>query len=594
MNDMEMQEKRRILDEIFQYDEEYVRNTLTPIALKKMQDFLVQKGHAQCFRDIKKLPRIEIKGRDINGGERRIGKEIRENYGISIDEANEKLNVFFPIFQEGVIKYESREGNHYTHFKVLEQTEKTFELEIKEYKYYHDTFYLTFQINIKELSKCMPYYSSYCIGKDVRTIFYDPKIVFEVDSQFTGVEKLLIQHAIRSEQNEYEEFDIILNNTLSHFLAVNFIWDVYRKYSDVKEEKNIDNFYDNVYFSIKNWTCDDVKDWNDIYHSEINQYVKDIIHSKEEIVLLKRNTIEKVINGIAKSENMLNFYAAIGFVYKSGLSLIEKMIDDIAKQSGECDIIIGSLQNYDKDEVDKKIDKSTVIYLNNLIQSKKVAIYTYKPSFYHGKFYCLQCETKSYIIVGSSNISKQAFQTNYEMDVLYSIEMGSEREKIFLEWYNELKDQCDRITRLDDKKFDVIKWNSELDAYEPLKKQKVSEEEIKRRICELTDEETKFRMNLWMEHNPDYYYDNVLIDALESYTMFVFAEEEFVVFESFTPQNRFYRFGCPNGLDDLISNISNMSKSQMTFSEYYISRGNHVTNKDNLRKRINDFFKKNN
>lgn len=45
-------------------------------------------------------------------------------------------------------------------------------------------------------------------------------------------------------------------------------------------------------------------------------------------------------------------------------------------------------------------------------------------------------------------------------------------KKIFLEWYNELKDQCDRITRLDDKKFDVIKWNSELDAYEPLKKQK--------------------------------------------------------------------------------------------------------------------------
>ena len=115
--------------------------------------------------------------------------------------------------------------------------------------------------------------------------------------------------------------------------------------------------------------------------------------------------------------------------------------------------------------------------------------------------------------------------------------------------------------------------------------------EIKKRINSLTDEETQFRFNIWMNHNPDLVLENISIEALKQYIMFVFSEKEIVVFESFEPQNAFYVFGCPKGIDDLISNISKLTKTQMVLSEWYVDRGNHIVNKDRLKQRIDRLFK---
>lgn len=113
---------RQLLREVLNYSDEYLFEELTPRTLKKMHNFLVEHKCAETFKEIKSKNQINIKGCAPNGLERLIGKEIREQYGLDILEASEKFTTFYPIFSEGVIKYESVNGLHYTHFKVSGQT----------------------------------------------------------------------------------------------------------------------------------------------------------------------------------------------------------------------------------------------------------------------------------------------------------------------------------------------------------------------------------------------------------------------------------------------------------------------------------------
>lgn len=194
-------------------------------------------------------------------------------------------------------------------------------------------------------------------------------------------------------------------------------------------------------------------------------------------------------------------------------------------------------------------------------------------AFYHGKFYYLCNEDFAYIIIGSSNISKTAFRSNCELDILHKVKLGSSQDILFSNWFDWFISQCDKITNLDEKQFEDINWNSELDVFKPLNRKIVSSNEIKKRIAALTDEETQFRLNIWMDYRPDIICDDISIEALKSYTMFAFLEKELVVFEWFEPQNAFYVFGCPNALENLINSIAKLTKSQMTLSEWYVDRG---------------------
>lgn len=580
--------KKALIDKIQQYDTDYLLDDLIPKSLYKMQNFLVSNGYAEKFKDIKKKCRIEIKGLAPNGGERLIGKEIREKYGMDIQEANEIFSDFYPIFNEGVIKYKSILGTHYTHFKVTFQTEKTFGLVINEYKFLHNTFYLSYSIKISEISKSIPFYVSHREGKDVRTTFFDSSIKDKVDSEFSDLERLLIKYTIENEQDAIEEFYTIFSNVISIIRSVNVLFKKYYKY----RIDNVDeSFYDNEFFTIKNWKY--IKTDNR-YSLEIEKYVDYLMNSNRTMTPLKRNTIDKVINEIVKKANIKKLYIAVGFAFQSGLRIIDKSFEIIQKNGGDCNLIIGSLQNYDDDSVKSKIDKKTVHYLNYLINNRNIKLFTYKQAFYHGKFYYLGGSEYTYIITGSSNISKTSFNNNYEMDVLYKIKTGSEDESVFIKWFNELKMLCEKIFTLNEDKFIEYNWNSELDIFQSLNKNQISIDKIRKRIAVLSDEETKFRLNLWMNHKPDVFYENVPIDAFKTYTMFGFLEKEIVVFESFVPQNAFYVFGCPHGVENLITNIKTMSKAEIIqFSKYYISRGNHVSNRENLKKRINRFFEKN-
>lgn len=584
--------KKELLREVFNYSDEYLLEELTPRVLKKMHSFLVEHKYAETFKEIKSKNQINIKGCASNGLERLIGKEIRERYGLDILEASEKFTTFYPIFSEGVIKYESINGLHYTHFKVSGQTEKTFGMEIKEYKLYHNVFYLTYSIRIKEMSKHIPFYLSETVGEDIRHLLFSGPLSEEVDKEFSELEKLMIRRTINNEQNYDEEMTIILYNTIANFRAVNFLWEKYN-HDLLLHSISSDWFYDNDFFKINNWRYEiqGINDLDELYQKRLEDYCDYILNSKDDMMVLRKNTIDSVINGIVRKANITKLYAATGFVFSSGLRLLQESLNIINDRNGKCRIVAGSLNSCVNENVNNKIDKTTVNYLNALIRSKKIELYSYIGAFYHGKFYYLCNEDYAYIIIGSSNISKTAFHSNFELDILHKVKLGSSQDKLFSNWFNGFISQCDKITNLDEKQFEDFNWNNELDVFKPLNRKIVSSNEIKKKIAALTDEETQFRLNIWMDYRPDIICDDISIEALKSYTMFAFLEEELVVFESFEPQNAFYVFGCPNGLENLINSIAKLTKSQMTLSKWYVDRGNHISNRKSLQQRISRLFK---
>ena len=109
-------------------------------------------------------------------------------------------------------------------------------------------------------------------------------------------------------------------------------------------------------------------------------------------------------------------------------------------------------------------------------------------------------------------------------------------------------------------------WESEQDAFVHISKDRISLEDMYNEISQLTDDDKKFRLNLWMEHMPAYIYNNVSVNALPYY---VFKYDD---------------------LDSLVEKISQMTKSQMILAEYSIQRGNHIQNKDNLKRKIDKLF----
>ena len=153
---------------------------------------------------------------------------------------------------------------------------------------------------------------------------------------------------------------------------------------------------------------------------------------------------------------------AVGFIFSSGLKLLYPLINYIYDADGTIELITRSLQSFENEGRNNKIDKGTVIFLNKLIDEINLSLFTYTDTFYHGKFYYLANDEKAYILIGSSNISKTAFLGNYELDTLITVDLKNEKKQ-FLYWYEEFRQQCKLISHLDDTKYENFKWESELD-----------------------------------------------------------------------------------------------------------------------------------
>lgn len=320
--------------------------------------------------------------------------------------------------------------------------------------------------------------------------------------------------------------------------------------------------------------------------------VQELMIQKDEffdVKILPHNTIiSELLFDLARDINANYFCSAVGFTFSSGLKMLTPLMKLIYDNDGELELIIGALQNVNQGGKMFKIDLGSAIYINRLISDFKLKLYSYSNTFYHGKFYYLSNNTKAYVILGSSNISKTAFLDNYELDIVITLDLNKNSGE-YKNWFDSFKKECVQLPKLDLNQFEEFNWESELDIYSSKNIVRMTDDEINQRITNLTDEETKFRLNLWMKHSPSEIFSNLNIPSLPEYIVFIYAERGLAVFESFTPGNAYYTFRYYD-LEALLQNVSLLTKTEMLVSSNFLSRGYHIHDKERLETKIKKLF----
>lgn len=558
-------------------------NTYIAASLRKMESFLIQNGAALSASELKKLPRIQIKGVDKeNGKERRLSTEIMGYYSEEYVSNSKGFNNISPLFDEGVLMFGTEtSGTYYTHFKILSEDEEYFEMILNEYVLYSGVTYLKSIVHIKDVSKESPTHVGE-ISYGTIDDFFVKRYSKEELKEFSDRDFEAIRVAIHDDERTMHDVDAIVSYTLTTFKSVNFIKELYEKNTDDNE----DEFYNNKYFEIKNFSFREIKTQSKDTNHDLENYLNIILEETNCNRIIKNNTIDKIINKIFEKEKIEQFYIAVGFAYSSGL----KIIDLPLKKAKKCELIIGALQNYNNQNANNRMDKTTAKYINTLLGDTAIKLYTHKQSFYHGKFYYMRSDNKVFVIVGSSNITNRAFNNNFELDILYITDKNSADDLMFTEWYNNLMKECQQITILDEERFEDLNLESEFDSFHSLKEKLISKKEVRERIKELTDEDRKFRLDAWLELNPTEIYEDVEIDALNDYFMMVYSDAKRVVFESFNVNNACYVFRIKNDTVELLNNIKKMTKTQMTLSEVYIGKGYHTQSKEKFKDMIRKRF----
>lgn len=303
--------------------------------------------------------------------------------------------------------------------------------------------------------------------------------------------------------------------------------------------------------------------------------------------------LDEHINFLCQEIDVTNIYIASGFVYKSGLKRIEVSLEKAFKNNGEIHLVIGTLQNYNKviDCINDRIagmDKNTASYINELLINSRIKVRTLEKSFFHGKFYFLEGKEKCVVIIGSSNVSTSGFFTNTELNLLYIFNKKFGTKDKFKIWFETLWNECTEINQVNINYFNEIEMQYDTNVHTATI-QKMDISDVKRRINELTDEEVKKRLNLWLNKNPDNIYTDLRIPSLEGYVLFEYQDYNLLVLESFDSGNAYYHF-VRSDVQILIETIRTLSKTEIFNVSEMSKRGYHIKNQDKLEISINSLF----
>lgn len=550
-------------------------------SLMKMQKYLERKGIASSKFELERKTVIQILGKAPNGGERLIVPELREKYGSDTIELDDSFQMFMPFILQGTIIMDSDMVKYYEEYEVYDVTDTKFSLRINDYIKMGKVFALVMKIDVKSITKIAPIYTYSYQYENVMDFFVKPykKVV---DTYFSKYEKSALIEPLMADSRE-DNIVATISNVIAVFRAINFLKKTY------SVSGNITKLYSNEYYSIKNWNGKiNELSFQKVQNNQAEELLKELMSKTDYSAVIPKNQTAYILKELMKRNDINVFWAALGFVYESGLRILEKELKLVAERdNADIEMIIGALQHYDCKNPGTKIDRSTVEKINEMIDILGMKVYTYQPSFYHGKYYYLQNSNKGYVIVGSSNISNTAFNENYELDIIHTF--NSKLNNSFANWFFQLRNKSKEIIELEVDKFMENHWDSEQDAFVHISKNRVSLADMQKEINKLTDDDKKFRLNLWMEHAPACIYRNVSVNALHNYIMLVFTYDHLVVFESFIPGNAYYVFKYDD-LDGLLEKISKMTKNQMMLAECSIQRGNHIQNRENLKRKIDKLF----
>lgn len=345
-----------ILKKIYMSDSE--KNQLWHQTTKKIQQYLESVGVAKSFREIKKLPRIKIKGKDVNGKERLIAREIRMVVGSDEIEKSDGFNTFLPLIKEGVINYETEIDKRYLYFEVQNEEDKFFDLLVKEYIFKSGKFYLHFRTVCTQIRKKAPFYESYKgLTADTSRLIKGKENYLKTEKIFSLDEWLMFAHHFTMTDEELtEERFVITSYAFAVFKCINYLFELSTS-SENDKKGLLDNgktIKNNDYFELINWSesiFDCIPNMESIKYNEGWQ-------------IMKKNTIRNTIIDIVNSDKVNIFNCAVGYVANSGLALLREVYDKIAANDGKCKLIVGSLQNYPNITPKSGIDQKTAIILN--------------------------------------------------------------------------------------------------------------------------------------------------------------------------------------------------------------------------------------
>lgn len=324
--------------------------------------------------------------------------------------------------------------------------------------------------------------------------------------------------------------------------------------------------------------------------------VKTDIHKKFTIVNRNDSISDIILNIILElNAKSLEFYAATGYAFESGLNMLETAYQALmwqryaGKGSSKVELIVGALQNYNGIKKINELNYATAEKLNLLIEEGIIeGVYTYVDAFYHGKFYYISNGDVSYVITGSSNITKSAYCNNYELDVMYRFERENglidELETSFVAWYQDLRSKCIMFSQLDSNLFprniNVDEMGTKLD-------------DVIRR--EISEPEEQMRYDTLMSYHPAKIDEKTFknrrdMRPFKGYIAFEYPQYELTVLESFEFGNACYIFGICN--INVIRNILvGRTKEDVKKSDLYLAHIEHNENYVSILKEILDLRK---
>lgn len=293
-------------------------------------------------------------------------------------------------------------------------------------------------------------------------------------------------------------------------------------------------------------------------------------------IVNKDDRISDILYNAALRIKATDYLIAVGYAYDSGLQLLTPAMmgarysADTTEERDErrAELVVGSLQNYDGETTIKQMSRASAQRLNDL--KKNICIkklYTCPHAFYHGKFYYIASDAEAYVIMGSSNITKTAYEKNYEFDMIYHFvrpkEAISTLEKQFLDWYQELISNCVELDSLDEKLFPSSNVQDE------------SGDNSKSSFYRLLEsEEERERYSLLKEYNPsrisEYIFKGKAFKAFKKYILFEYAARGISILEGFSYGNSCYVLSVDR--EDFVKEIiAWKSKEQVKATDAFVT-----------------------
>ena len=310
-------------------------------------------------------------------------------------------------------------------------------------------------------------------------------------------------------------------------------------------------------------------------------------------ILDSHTPVNEQLIKLCQGRNLRQIIIACGYTFSSGILMIKDLLNKSTENPDiSVQFLIGALQKYNSCVNNQRgqltgIDKKTGQFLKLFLQDERFSLFTCEKRFYHGKIFFLKGDQRTLICMGSSNVSRSAFVSNYELNIAFDVLNTSSIYFNFNKWIDQLLYNSTRLKELDLEIFS----DNEMKVEGASVITRVSFTAIQHRINELSNEEVKYRLNLWMENRPDVIVEDLCVVSLPAYIAFVYKEQNLLVIESFQAGNAYFCINYRDSFEEEINRISGLSKVEIFQYSRMPKRGYHTPNKFTLESNIRRFFR---